>query len=196
MNPSSSVRMPGGSRGGSPAGSDGRPGFQVAAVCQQEDSCDSSVGFELALRLDGSMGRLMYVNYRCYGWLCQLRWRVVLRAEGCQPLILGPSIDIVWNEGAELVMTSPIPPEFDNKSIQILLEMRCSVLFDPSVDGCSAPEVETAVSARQQSERERFVLERSWEAKYLKYKKESSSKAELMKIKARIPRDARGRRST
>ena len=146
--------------------------------------CDNTQAYEIALRLDGSMGRLMYVNYRCYGWICQLRWRVVLRAEGCTPVVLGPSIDIVWNEGAELLMTTPLPAEYSDKTIQILMEMRSCVLFEPSIDGCSAPEVETAVSARQATDRERFVLERSWESKYLKYKKDSSNKEELMKIQS------------
>lgn len=159
-------------------------GFKWQLSLNRKSLCDGTLAFELALRLDGSMGRLMYVNYRCYGWICQLRWRVVMRAEGCTPIVLGPSIDIVWNEGAELLMTTPVPPEYHDKTIQILMEMRSSVVFDPSIDGCSAPEVETAVAARQAHDRERFVLERSWESKYLKYKKENSSKEVLMKIQS------------
>ena len=158
--------------------------FKWQLNVNRKNLCDDTQAFELALRLEGSMGRLMYVNYRCYGWLCQLRWRVVLRAEGCNPIILGPSIDIVWNEGAELLMTTPVPEEYENKNIQILLEMRSNVLFEPSIDGCSAPEVETAVSSKQVADRERFVLERSWESKYMKYKKESNNKEEKMKIQS------------
>ena len=183
-NPAAGVRVPKDAEGVALLDMMDDQNFKWQLCVNKKTLCDNTQAFELALRLDGSMGRLMYVNYRCYGWLCQLRWRVVLRAEGCTPIVLGPSIDIVWNEGAELLMTTPVPDEYNDKTIQILMEMRSCVLFEPSIDGCSAPEVETAVCARQATDRERFVLERSWETKYLKYKKDSSNKEELMRIQS------------
>ena len=36
--------------------------------------------------------------------------------------------------------------QFENKTVQILLEMRTNLLFDGSIDGCLAQEVEATVS--------------------------------------------------
>jgi len=181
-NPSAHTRAPTNEEGVAVLDMMDENGFKWQLNVNKKKLFDGTPAFEMALRLESSMGRLMYINYRCYGWLCQLRWRLVIRAEGCAPIVLGPSIDIVWNEGAELLMTTPAPEEYDGKTIQILLEMRSLVLFEPTVDGCSAPEVECAVSTRQIADRERFLLERSWEAKYMKYKGENNTKEEILKI--------------
>ena len=82
-------------------------------------------------------------------------------------------------------MTTPEPEEFVKKDNQNLLEMRSNVLFEPSIERCSATEVETDVSSKQVADRERFVLERSWESKCMKYKKEIRNSEEKMKIQSK-----------